>query len=145
MIGGADIASKNYLLATFNGTKWYFSAYDMDSTYGLYWDGKQFLPKDHYPTVGWYAAVHNAMRLVVYYKKEAFKARYAELRNTVLSEDNVALAFENFVKDIPTPILNEDVKKWTTIPSSSVNNVSQIRDWYRRRTAFIDKEVENLT
>lgn len=144
LIGGADMAGKNYLLATFEGEKWVFSAYDMDSTFGLWWNGKEFLPNNHYPTVGWYASYHKVMQFIRNYKWDAFKARYAELRNTVLSEDNVALAFENFIKDIPTPVFNEDVKKWTTIPSSSVNNVSQIRDWYRRRVAVIDKEVEAL-
>lgn len=144
LLGGADMAGKNYLLATYNGTKWFFSAYDMDSTFGLWWDGKKFLPSNHYPTINWYAAYHKAMELIKNYKKDKFKARYAELRAGALSESAVAEAFSNFVAKIPSPVLVEDVKKWPTIPSSSASNLAQILNWYRMRVQVIDKEVETL-
>ena len=144
LIGGADIPGKNYLLATYDGTKWFFSAYDLDSTFGLWWDGKKFLRENHYPTVGLYASYHKVMDLIYKYKKDALKARYAQLRAGALSEGAVAEAFCNFVKDIPAVVLSEDVKKWTTIPSSSVNNVAQILNWYRMRVAVIDKEIEQM-
>lgn len=142
LLRGTDMYRKNYILATFDGVKWFFSAYDMDSTYGMQWDGKGFDSALGYPHINDYN--HRVMELIYTYKKDKLKARYAQLRNSVMSEDNVDLTFENFVKDIPSPVLDEDVRKWTTIPSSSVNNVSQIRDWYRRRIAVIDKEVEAL-
>ena len=144
LIGGADIAGKNYLLSTYDGTKWFFGSYDMDSTFGLWWDGTQFLPDNHYPTVEWYANYHRAMWLIWNYKRDAFKARYAELRAGALSENNVALAFSNFINKIPSTVYMEDAKKWPGIPSTAANNLAQILNWYRMRVAVLDKEVEHM-
>lgn len=143
-VGGADMAGKNYILYTFNGTKWGFGAYDMDSTFGLWWNGKSFLRENNYPTIQWYADYHRAMKLILTYKKDAFKARYAELRAGALSEGNVAMAFSNFIARIPAPVYTADAKQWPTIPSTAANNLSQIINWYRLRVAVLDKEVESL-
>lgn len=144
LVGGADMAGKNYLLATFDGNKWRFSPYDMDSTFGLWWNGKEFLTANHYPTIGWYASYHTAMKLILQHKKDALKARYAELRKGPLSESNIAVAFCNFISKIPSKVFDADVERWPTIPSSAVNNVSQILNWYRMRVAVLDKEMESL-
>ena len=145
LIGAADAAAKNYLLYTYDGTKWGFGAYDLDTTFGIWWNGQRFLPSDHYPTVQWYANYHRVMGLILNYKKEAFKARYAELRAGALSENNVALAFSNFINKIPSTIYMEDAKKWPGIPSTAANNLAQLLDWYRMRVSVLDKEVESIT
>lgn len=144
LIGGADMVAKNYLLSTYDGTKWFFGAYDMDATFGLWWDGTQFLPDNLYPTVEWYADYHRAMWLIWNYKRDALKARYAELRAGALSENNVALAFSNFINKIPSTVYMEDAKKWPGIPSTAANNLAQILNWYRMRVAVLDKEVERM-
>lgn len=145
LIGGADIAAKNYLLSTYDGTKWFFGAYDLDTTFGIWWNGQKFLPDNHYPTVEWYANYHRAMWLIWNYKRDAFKARYAQLRAGALSENNVALAFSNFINKIPSTVYTEDAKKWPGIPSTAANNLAQILNWYRMRVAVLDKEVESMT
>lgn len=139
LLGGDDMYRKNYLLVTYDGMKWFFSAYDMDSTYGMHWDGKRFDSARVYPHINDYN--HRVMELICTYKKDELTARYSELRNSVMSEDNVAMAFENFSAAIPSPVLMEDVTKWTTIPSSNMSNVAQIRDWYSRRVKVIDGEA----
>ncbi len=142
LLRGGDMIRKNYIMATFDGVKWFFSAYDMDSTYGLQWTGKGFDGSKGYPNLTDYN--HKVMELIKQYKAEELKARYKEIRNSVMSEDNLYLMFTNFGANLPTPVLAEDVKKWTTIPSSSVNNVAQILNWYRMRVAVIDKEIERM-
>lgn len=142
VICGNDMIGKNYILVTYDGVKWFFSAYDMDTTYGLEWDGSKFNSAFSPPLVS--NTGHRLFELLATHKKDVLKARYKELRETILSEDNVALAFENFAKNIPTPIYNEDIRKWATIPSNSVNSISQIRDWYRRRVAVVDKDVDEM-
>lgn len=144
LIGGADMAGKNYLLYTYDGTKWAFGAYDMDSTFGLWWDGTKFLRENTYPTIKWYADYHKAMNLIYYYKKDAFKARYAELRAGALSEGSIAEAFSNFIAKIPSSVYAADAQKWPTIPSTAANNLNQILNWYRLRVAVLDKEVETM-
>ena len=139
---GKDMVRKNYLLVTYDGVKWFFSAYDMDSTYGIQWDGKGFDSANGYPFLNDYN--HRVMELIYTYKKNELLARYEEIRNTVMSEDNVALAFSNFINKIPSTVYMEDAKKWPGIPSTAANNLAQILNWYRMRVAVLDKEMENV-
>lgn len=142
LLGGKDIEYKNYLLATYDGTKWFFSAYDCDSTFGLYWNGQYFTGAKESPDFA--GSWQKALDLVRTYKKDELKARYAELRAGVMSEANVALAFTNFVCKIPDRIYLSDTEVWATIPSSSTSNLAQIVNWYRMRTQIVDEQIENL-
>ena len=131
------MTGKNYLLYTFDGTKWYFGAYDMDSTFGLHWNGRTWMPAHVEPTFASFAGLNRVMELIKTYKKDELKARFAELGG-VFSENNIALTFGNFVGQIPSPVLMEDAKKWPTIPNTAVNNLSQIRDYIRMRLSYVN-------
>ena len=140
-----DGVAKNYLLATFDGVKWLFSAYDMDSTFGLWWTGREFMNASTHPS----AVIssfrqHKVFDMICNYKKEQFKARYKTLRDGVLSEDAVATRFANFVTQIPKGLFDYEVEVWTGIPSTSTNNLSQIVDFYRRRCEYVDKVIDEL-
>lgn len=41
---GLDSMGKNQIYYTYDGQKYYASMYDMDSTWGLYWNGQKFVP-----------------------------------------------------------------------------------------------------
>ncbi len=145
---GFDGLFKNYLLATYDGVKWFFSAYDMDSTYGLYWDGTCFVktnePYNNRASIGEFCRLNRAFELVKLYKKDALKARYAELRADILSEDNVATVFANFIGSIPKALYDKECTIWKGIPSTATNNLHQITDFYRRKCAVIDAEMNAL-
>lgn len=132
-----DCTDKNYILVTFDGVKWYFSDYDRDSTYGLYWDGTQIVtPIDgvRYTT---YGSSHRVMKLIKENKATELKARAVELRNGVLSEANVATVFYNFAGSIPAEVYAQNCKRWPLLRNTSVSNVEQILNWYRMRMAYI--------
>ena len=142
---GSDTVDKNFLLVTFNGTKWYFTNYDRDSTYGLAWDASMLTIAD--ANVIDFEACANTSRifeLIRRYKTAELKSRYAELRSNILSESRICREFETFVWDISTPILLEDVKKYPTIRGSSVNTTDQICRWIHKRLEACDKWVEAL-
>lgn len=145
---GFDGLFKNYLLATYDGVKWFFSAYDMDSTYGLYWDGTQFCktnePYNNRASIGEFCRLNRAMELVKAHKKDALKARYAELRADILSEDNIATTFANFMGGIPKALFDKECTIWKNLPSTATNNLYQITDFYRRKCAVIDAEMSAL-
>lgn len=145
LIEGQDNTKKNYILATYDGVKWFFSAYDMDSTFGLYWDGKAFLPIDNRPTFATRGEITSdkLMYLIWTYKRQELRNRYNQIRKNVYSENNVYMQFTNFGAEIPKPVLVEDVKLHPTIPSSSQNNVSQILNYYRMRVALADEWIKN--
>lgn len=144
LINHYDGVVKNYLLFTYDGVKWMFSAYDMDSIFGLYPDGKLWWNAKDGMTLAHLNGRHRVFNLIYTYKKDALKARYKKLRDTVLSEDNVQHIFRNFANQIPYLMLDADNRKWPTIPSTNINNVQQALDWYRLRVARIDKEIESI-
>ena len=139
-----DGISKNYLLFTYDGTKFVFSAYDLDSIFGghpngnMWWNAKDGMTLTHLK------GRHRVFELIFNHKKDALKARYAQLRNSVLSEDNVQYVVRNFATNIPRQMLEEDNRKWPTIPGTNISNTQQILDWYRLRVARIDKEIETM-
>lgn len=141
-----DGTDKNYILVTFDGVKWYFSAYDRDTVYGKYWNGQKFTsPASPYVTFAGYASAHRMMHLIYTYKTSELKARAVELREGVKSEANVATVFSNFIGSIPSQILDEDVRKWPTIPTTSASGLDQILNWYRLRRQVIDAEIDAMT
>jgi hypothetical protein len=141
LIEAADCVQKNYLLATYDGVKWFFSAYDMDSTFGLHWHGKDFSSLTSTPTFQTWKD-NKLMNLLLTKKRDAINARYEYLRANALSEPNVAKTFWNFGCLIPKPILLKDVEKWTSIPSTSVNNIDQILTQYRLRCMLADEWIK---
>lgn len=141
---GEDMVDKNYLLVTLDGVKWHFSAYDMDSTYGLAWDGSGLSRAVSNINFVECASTHRAYELIKNHKKAALKARYNTLRANVLSETRICQYFENFAWAIPSPVLMEDVKKYPTIMGSSVNGIDQICRWVRQRLEVTDKWIEEL-
>ena len=144
LLCGGDMTNKNYILATYDGAKWFLSAYDLDSTFGNYWDGRSYNEASHTPMFVNYSNMNRLMKLIYSYDKEALKARYVELRETVLSEENVMYMFYNFVAGIPKALCDEEVKIWPGIPGTQTNNLSQIMDFYRLRVKALDAEIEAL-
>lgn len=146
LISGHDCYDKNHLLVTFDGVKWFFSPYDLDSTFGNDWHGKSYKnPLTCQPMPKW-AAVNNGLyRLLMQYKTDKVKARYEELRKGVLSEANLILEFENFMAGIPSAVYDEDPKVWPTIPGTKTNGIAQIATNYMLRAPAADKEVEAFT
>lgn len=141
---GVDATDKNYLLGTFDGVKWFFSAYDLDTVFGNKWTGKGYYNVTASPTFKSYESLHRVMHLIYTYDKEKLKTRYAELRSTVLAENNVLDVMSNFMVNIPKALKDEEVKIWPNISGTDTNNLSQIMNFYKLRCEILDKEIENL-
>lgn len=146
---GTDNTGKNYILATYDGVKWFFSAYDMDGVWGLRWDGKTFFSADinHAISAGslkGYARVHTLMKLLYTHKYSAIQKRYWELRSGPLSDGNVEKTFTDYASQIHRTLLEEDARLWPTIPSTETNDVSQIIGWFHTRRKGMDADVGQL-
>lgn len=147
-IDGRDMTDKNYLLVTYDGVKWIFSAYDMDSTYGLRWNGKSsYRPDD---TAGDavtfinFANKHKVFEMIKRFKTDELKSRYTILRDSILSECAIIELFENFAWAIPSRLLDEDIKLYKTIPGTSTNNINQILRWIHNRLVICDQWIDAL-
>ena len=146
LIGAIDCQGKNYLLATFDGTKWFFSAYDMDTTFGIGWDGKYYIPPDLIATGTFIenAQNHRVMDLILKYKKPELCRRYWELRSGVLSEENVINTLRSVMANVPEKLHKQDLNIWNGIPGTDTNNLMQMEDWYKRRVGLIDDQVRGI-
>lgn len=154
VICGLDSMGKNQLFATYDGTKWIATSYDMDSTFGLYWNGQSFVSAQYrmqtdYESGKNTSSNYNGEGNLLYVRLEQIfpneiRARYNELRNTVLSYTNVVNTFERFM-DIPgKDLYEEDGTIYTGIPSATTNNIQQIRNYYRDRLTYVDGKIAEL-
>ena len=141
VIYGKDNMAKNMLLATYDLTKWYMGAYDMDSTFGMEWDGSMIYPANT-PIEGGYNANDNILWIRI--RKlfaEEISARYAELRKTIYTVPNMVTMFERFMDKIGKDLYAEDIEIFPDIPSADITNIRQIRTFIAERLAFIDKQL----
>lgn len=150
---GLDAYGKNQLYMTFNGQKWYASMYDMDSTWGLYWNGSSILSSD-YPRTSyedWKNAGGNTLyvRLENLFPVELYN-RWQELKNGPLSIENIFNRFERFTDIAPAELVKEDYAPttgdgtFTNIPSQETSNIQQIRAFALARRAWTDEYVTAL-
>ena len=152
---GLDAFGKNQIYATYDGQKWIASMYDMDSTWGLYWNGSKFVSAS-YGRNEFEDMVQGRQGNLLYIRLEELfwpelQTRWAELKNGVLSIDNIINHFERFTDIAPAELVKEDYApstgggKFTGIPSQSTNNIQQIRAFALARQAWTDEYVAALT
>ena len=146
---GLDSMGKNQIYATYNGTKWYAHMYDMDSTWGLYWNGASFVSSSYRCQEDYESMASNRagnllyIKLVENFGQEIYE-RYSELRRTVLSIDNVIDRFERFTDVISNDLYKEDISVYNGIPSSNTNNIQQIRKYIVERANYVDGKIAEL-
>lgn len=151
---GLDAYGKNQIYLTYDGTKWIASMYDMDSTWGLYWDGSSFVAADYSREN--YEDWKNGGGNLLYIRLERLfwsqlQNRWAELKKSALSIENIINRFERFTAIAPVDLVKEDYAsttgdgEFTGIPSQSNNNIQQIRSYALARREWTDEYVAGLT
>ena len=134
-INAADNVAKNILWATYDGNVWIPSMYDMDGTFGMYWNGQpidvateSLTPKNTYPYITADARFvipgSKMYSILCKYYAEQVKTRYIELRNSVFKSQNFKDAFEGFFDLIPEVAYTSDREKWTAVPYPDQNRTN---------------------
>lgn len=151
LVDNDDGIFRNYLLQTFDGKKWYFAAYDLDSTFGRTPDFRDHMPaksdtddwRDHGVT---FENVTNANRLMYqlwkFYKDEILK-RTKALVDGPMSDSAVDTAFVDFARHIPVKAFDAELDVWPYTPNTSVDNVNRIGRWYMQRMAWLKNRYFN--
>lgn len=149
LICNLDGFGKNHIWLSYDGDKFIASAYDMDSTFGLYWDGSQMLPAT-YARTSFEDMVDGRLGNLLYLRfvelfqtelQDAFKrlVNYAGPMSFV----HVLDRFEKFIGIAPASLVAEDYAgttgngACTGIPSQNTNNIQQIRQWYASRLGYV--------
>lgn len=144
VICGLDGLAKNMLLGTYDGARWICGAYDMDSTFGLWWNGTRFVSTEYRCPEDYQEPFSLLFERIASLFQEEIVDRYAKLRTLVYSFSNVCTKFERFVDIIGKDLYAEDLDIFPEIPSGDTNNIKQIRDYTRDRLAYVDGLLKNI-
>ena len=144
-ICASDSLAQNMILLTYDCAKWYCSAYDLDSTFGLYWNGTTFYDYDT-PCPEGYQDTNSLLweRMEVCFGAEIY-SRYMELRSSVLSLDYVNREFEMFIGGIDADDYKADIEKWTSIPQKHTDHLNQIKTFIANRSEYVDNQMKRLS
>ena len=139
IILGTDGLAKNMLLATYDMHKWYLSAYDMDSTFDLDWNG-QIL--DCYDSDMPDAPYNNQFSSLLPYIRnnyyDAYVERYTELRKSVLSYSSIIEEFEKYIGIFGEDVYIQDTAIYPNIPSVTDNTLRSLRHFVGDRLEYLD-------
>lgn len=149
MYGGL---AKSQTMLTYDGQKYLANIYDMDATWALHWDGQSFYNVKTPCPDGYSSQVENGVSNLLYERiatlfPEEIKARYAELRISVLSTGNIINEFERFMGSMPPYLVDEDYAPTTAnglfenIPSKETNNIQKLRDIIVKRMNYCDESI----
>ena len=127
------------LLATYDMSKWYLSAYDMDSTFDLDWNGRLLdgafadMPAHPYNNI-------NSFLLVYIWEDclAAYVARYTELRKSVLSYSSIIEEFEKYIGVYGEDVYIQDTAIYPDIPSVVDNTLTSLRRFVSKRLEYLD-------
>lgn len=151
---GLDAFGKNQLYQTYDGQKWIATMYDMDSTWGLWWNGGSFVATTYARTE--FQDFKDGQGNLLYIRLEELfyeqiQERWAELKDGALSYSNIMERFERFIGIVPPHIVKEDYAsttgggKFTGIPSQSSNHIQQIRAYAAARLPYANEWFASLT
>ncbi|TBQ30905.1 spore coat protein CotH, partial [Klebsiella quasipneumoniae subsp. similipneumoniae] len=142
VIGATDLwlddATKNVQFITWDGVKWFFMPYDLDTTYGLKFEGTtiSYLP-DTVP--GTDRSANLFWRKVRTAYGDDVNQRYGDLRNQgIFSPDNLYFLLKQFQSKYSPDLVKADIEKWPTQPSLNVTSVDQILTWFKARLEYLD-------
>ena len=145
IILGVDGISKNMLLATYDMHKWYLGAYDMDSTFDLSWDGTILHANDVENPWDLFLAKYNYLlnNIIVWGEcSNDFRARYIELRKSVLSYDSIMAEFENYINIFGEDVYIQDTIAYPDIPNVTDNTLHSLGVFVKNWLQFLDNENE---
>lgn len=168
-----DYDCKSELLATWNdGVYWYLIPYDLDATWGLYWDGRNVtLDDDAFSLTKVISDPSKATKVIndgnklherifKLFKPE-FKTQGQALRSTVWSTPNLIKKFKLFIDSIPELAYKKDEEFWsdqpgkvywdanethyTGIPSLDLTSFGQLQQAIIQRGQEFDQFVNDLS
>lgn len=119
-----DNTSKNLLLITYDGTIWYTSLYDLDTSWGTYWNGIDLVNYSETNIL----LENNLWKRVKDNFTDELVERYFYLRGSILTKGNIMNEFYSFYNLIPEDAFNNELKKWGFIPGYELKQIEEFLD-----------------
>ena len=126
-----DNYAKNMMLITYDSEVWYPILYDLDTSFGTNPYGSNI-----YDVVDDSGIERNLLfsRFAKVFSNEIAE-RYFELRQDILTKENLNKELDEFMKGIPLNTFYKEEERWGEIPGYSV---SQIKDFINNRFDYLD-------
>ncbi len=139
-----DGLAKNMLMATYDGVIWGACLYDMDSIYGVHWNGNSYVATN-YQCPEQYQEQFSLLwqRIERCFATELY-ARYRELRQGALSLTNIVKHVEEIYDVIPDRVFADEKAKWTSLPQVNTNTMTRFRNYMRDRAVYVDAQMEEI-
>lgn len=137
LIQSPDMYTKNLMVTSWDALKFYFLPYDMDTTFGLQWDGSSFT--GHTTSIRsttFWQKFYNAYTADV-------KARYLDLKNSgIFTLNNVYRHADRINKMYGVELYQKEQSTWPTVPSNSTiyAGFPQLYDWVKKRIEWLDTQ-----
>ena len=134
ILGITDNLGKNQLIGTFDGVKWFMSAYDLDTAFGNYWEGKSYLSAtsdvgSNYKNNGLTFTVTNLFA-------DRFNTRRRYLLENIFTLNHIMEEIYNFYVFIPSELLNAESVLYPSMPNANDNGLKQIHDYLEKRLEY---------
>ena len=154
-----DFYAKSILLATWNGgSYWYMIPYDLDSTWGLDWNGSKIKPLDDpffnlslalkgdskANAIGKFENGNKLLSRIYQLFKPEIKAQGQKLRASVWSTQAIIDKFRKFIDSVPVDSYKKEQAKWTTLPSVDITSFNQIQSYVIKRGQDFDSFLSQL-
>jgi hypothetical protein len=140
IIANTDCWGKNAEYITYNGTKWYTLAYDLDIAYGSTWDGSSIDTNAINKNAGIFYSAAEGPNLLFKRVNELFservKARYQELRQW-LTPNYVLTKYRTFMDSIGETNYKLDQDMWNTT-SKDRYTFAQLQEYVYKRFQILD-------
>lgn len=141
-LAATDCVGANFNFVTWDGTRWYFMPYDLDSVYGLEVTGTVILntvnqsmtefSRPRQPSKDFWKKVEIAYATDI-------NTRYAQLRDEgIFTVKNVLKNIHQLNHKYTADLFKAEYAKWTALPSVNITNIGQIATWVQARLVFLD-------
>lgn len=136
-----DNKTKNMILVTFDGDVWYPALYDLDATWGIYYDGTGLLyPYDTFPQNQNTCLLWD--RLAELFGTE-IKERYNHLCSTVWSKENIEAALTDFMTSVPQEVYDRDRGAWPEL-QNLYGSLEQIIEYSDLREGYVTSCIDQM-
>lgn len=133
-----DNTGKNMLMATYDGNVWYPSLYDLDTSWGTNYTGSGFYDYTFMDI----ASSSNLWKRLKENFREEIKTRYSELRESILTKENILKEFEMFERSIPEEVFEREKERWgSDLPGYGLEQIEAFLDI---RIPLVDEFMKNL-
>ena len=139
-----DGLAKNMLMVTYDGVIWGACLYDMDSIFGVNWNGNSYVATN-YQCPEQYQEQFSLLwpKIERCFGNELYQ-RYLELRRGALSLSNIVKHVEEIYDVIPDRVFADEKAKWTSLPQVNTNTMTRFRNYMRDRAAYVDAEMSAI-